>query len=77
MINPDAVEVCGDSLDNNCDGATDEGCAECLDEDGDGWTTCDGDCDDVNLHVFPGHQDSRGRWGSDGLDNDCDGMIDG
>ena len=76
-INPAVAEVCGDNLDNNCDGAIDEGCEVCADEDGDGWTTCDGDCNDADIHVHPGHQDSRGRWGSNGIDNDCDGMIDG
>jgi serine protease len=76
-VNPAAGEVCGDNVDNNCNGAVDEGCEECVDADGDGWTTCDGDCNDANSRVYPGHQDSRGRWGSDGIDNDCDGVIDG
>ncbi len=28
-VNPGAMEVCGDSVDNNCDGAVDEGCSTC------------------------------------------------
>ncbi len=47
------------------------------DNDGDGFTLEDGDCDDNNANVYPGHNDSRGRWGRDGVDNDCDGTIDG
>lgn len=47
------------------------------DLDGDGWTVEDGDCDDANSNVYPGHQDSKGRWGRDGVDNDCNGVIDG
>ncbi|NOZ00564.1 MAG: hypothetical protein GXP54_01570, partial [Deltaproteobacteria bacterium] len=44
LTNPDAVEVCGDDKDNNCNGLTDEeGAPECVDFyydfDGDGWGT--------------------------------------
>ncbi len=71
------------------DGATDstsqdvpvsDGSVVCPDNDGDGFSdiTCGGtDCDDSNSHVYPGHNDTRGRWGRDGIDNDCDGIIDG
>jgi cysteine-rich repeat protein len=34
-------EVCGDDLDNDCDGATDEGCAECGNQDPEGGEACD------------------------------------
>lgn len=47
------------------------------DNDGDGFSPEDGDCDDNNANVYPGHNDSRGRWGRDGVDNDCNGIIDG
>ena len=77
-IKPGASEACGDGRDNNCDGAIDEGCggSGCTDADGDGWCVEDGDCDDNNPHVYPGHNDTRGRWGRDEVDNDCINGID-
>ncbi|MDH5357384.1 MAG: S8 family serine peptidase [Gammaproteobacteria bacterium] len=52
---------------------------QCIDADGDGFCAIpDGnDCDDTNSHVYPGHNDTKGRWGKDGLDNNCNGIIDG
>jgi hypothetical protein len=49
----------------------------CTDNDNDGVCVEDGDCDDNNPDVYPGHNDTRGRWGRDGVDNDCNGVIDG
>ena len=43
----------------------------CPDDDHDGWTTCDGDCDDHNPLVNPGAYDFV-----NGIDDDCDGVID-
>jgi len=40
------------------------------DLDGDGWSSCDGDCDDANPTVFPGAPEL-----CDDLDTDCDGAI--
>ena len=42
------------------------------DEDGDGFTVEDGDCDDTDPWTNP----ARSEEGSDGIDNDCDGMVD-
>ncbi len=41
------------------------------DEDGDGWTIADGDCDDDDPESFPGGEEV---W--DDRDNDCDGETD-
>ena len=67
------AENCTDGLDNNCNGAVDDN----ADADGDGFTTCNGDCcDSVECSnpaaVNPGAFDAPG----DLVDNDCDGMVD-
>ena len=47
-------EVCGDKLDNDCDGVTDNGCDPSdLDNDGDGFTGLN-DCNDNDASVYPG-----------------------
>jgi hypothetical protein len=66
-------EVCGDNLDNNCNGTVDEN----VDADGDGFTTCGGDCCDSTecsnpKAVNPGAFEVPGN----GVDDNCDGMID-
>ncbi|MCP5463423.1 MAG: putative metal-binding motif-containing protein [Deltaproteobacteria bacterium] len=68
-VNPGAEEICGDNVDNNCDGVDDE--CPATDDDGDGYTEDDGDCDDTNPEVNPGAEEI-----CDGIDNDCDGEID-
>jgi hypothetical protein len=91
-IHPDADELC-DELDNDCDGETDEDSAIdagtwYADEDADGYGDADvstlactqpsntvaddSDCDDSSDQAFPG-----GTEVCDGLDNDCDGAVDG
>ncbi len=76
-VHPFQPEICGDGLDNDCNGAIDDD----VDIDGDGWTTCDGDCLDVlpegiDLPVNPAdvHPDAEERC--DGQDNDCNGLAD-
>ena len=69
-VNPGLAEQCGDGLDNNCDGTTDEGCG-CGDGDGDGACLPD-DCNDGNAAVHPGAAEVCG----DGLDNNCAGGVD-
>jgi streptogramin lyase len=54
--------------DDDCDGATDEGCL--ADVDGDGFAA-PADCDDGNGDIHPGAAEL-----CDGLDNDCDGIPD-
>ncbi len=66
-INPSATESC-DGIDNDCDGQVDEG----FDQDGDGFTTCEGDCDDTATNVNPGVAEVCGN----GIDDDCDGETD-
>ena len=68
-IHPDAGETCGDGIDNDCNGAIDEGEP---DGDGDGFSTCQGDCDDDNMWVHPAADEIP----ADGIDNNCDGIID-
>jgi hypothetical protein len=59
-------EIC-DQLDNDCDGDVDED----FDLDNDGYTSCNGDCNDRHERMNPVASEV-----CDGLDNDCNGDID-
>ena len=63
------VEVCEINLrGNDCE----NGDPNAYDQDGDGYTLCGGDCDDLNALVRPGGDENS----TFGVDDDCDGQID-
>lgn len=64
-VSPAAVEVCGDGIDQDCNGTPDE-----IDGDGDGWADCL-DCEPTDPLVHPDATES-----CDGRDEDCDGLVD-
>lgn len=67
-VGPGMPEICGNGLDDNCNGTIDE----IVDADGDGFNNCEPvDCDDNNGDVYPGAPEL-----CDGQDNDCDGACD-
>lgn len=72
-INPAAKEICGNGIDEDCDGKDQECPQSCSDADGDGYGVggaCKGpDCDDSNPAVYPGAKETCGN----GIDEDCDG----
>ena len=75
-ISPEAVEVCGDGLDNDCDWAID-GADSDTDGDGDGFSACgatpaETDCNDSDPDISPADPEVCG----DSVDNDCDGSTD-
>ncbi len=61
----------GDGKDNDCNGIADTGTEE-VDNDGDGVTIAQGDCNDNDATVHP----FRGDEAGDRKDNDCDGWAD-
>lgn len=70
-VYPGAPEFCDDGLDQDCSGG-DLPCADCPDEDRDGYASADcggRDCDDRDAGVYPGAAETCG----DGRDQDCDG----
>ena len=70
---PGAEELC-DGADNDCDGVIPDDEA---DADGDGWETCNEDCDDSAPTAFPGGFEGNPLTCVGGIDEDCDGLVDG
>ena len=78
-INPDAFDEC-DGRDNNCDGEADEldgdldgdGLSDCIDPDGDG----DGDPNTSDCEPFDADVSSLSPEVCDGLDNNCNLLVD-
>ncbi len=69
-VNPGAKEIVYNRKDDDCDPATPDG-----DVDGDGYDSVlvgGSDCDDRNANVNPGAEEV-----CNGIDDDCDGVIDG
>ncbi len=62
----DIFEACN-GVDDDCNPLT----PESVDNDGDGVSACEGDCDDGDPGIFPGAEEI-----CDGIDQDCDPMTD-
>jgi hypothetical protein len=67
-IHPGAAEICGDGIDQDCNGS-EIVCPENIDDDNDGYTENQGDCNDDDPSIHPGAAEICG----DGIDQDCDG----
>jgi hypothetical protein len=63
---PDTTEAIN-GIDDNCNGLVDDGTAV-FDDDGDGYSEADGDCDDTTLAKSPGNTEIC----DNGIDDDCD-----
>ncbi|MEZ4299683.1 MAG: MopE-related protein [Polyangiaceae bacterium] len=72
-------EICANGVDDDCDGTTDN----LPDADGDGFTFCDGDCNDLDAKVNPAAAEVTYALGPDGVlvpggngvDDDCNPLT--
>lgn len=64
---PGAPEICGDGLDQDCDGSDTTCVDDDADDDGDGYTENQGDCDDTDADIHPGAYDDP----SNTINEDC------
>ena len=73
---PGQEDVLTDGKDNNCDGTVDMDIAgeedSPYDNDADGWTIDQGDCNDADAAIHPCDEDEECFDFHDGKDNDCD-----
>ncbi len=69
--NQDAGETCDDGRFGDCDGCSST-CEVETDGDGDGYYAECNDCDDTDSGVNPGSPEVAGN----GIDDDCDGLVD-
>ena len=73
-IHPGAYDTCSDGIDQDCNGsdATGQTDPRDIDNDGDGFTENQGDCNDNDANISPVTREICG----DQKDNNCDGTID-
>ena len=74
MVNCDDGDPCtldSCSPSSGCKNTPQSGTDYC-DDDGDGFSEVQGDCNDSDINIYPGASEVCG----DGIDNDCDGLID-
>lgn len=69
-IYPGATEICGDLIDQDCDGS-DLTCAEDIDDDNDGYTENQGDCNDNDSAINPDATEIVDNL----IDENCDGLV--